>query len=162
MSKKPRNVSIHWRKPVENPRYTEQELAFISWLDELNIPYGYEQVSFIKNSPTEKLLHKVVDFVFSETLPEPSQNNDDFFVIELTDRKRPNIHRPNSRQRDPKKETRHLARLADVVHAILYRGELPRFKELFIEVKNKYFKDDSPNVDVLEQTVFLWNEIEWK
>jgi hypothetical protein len=163
-------TQLHWRQAVPNPQLTMQEQQFAEWLSVKKIPFFYEQLRLIKDSSHKKKkvknrLHKVPDFAF--IYYTDNQANVEYFIIELTDRKRPAADRVRPLQADPKKETRHLARLAGLPCGVIYRNELSQFCQMYDQLWGDSARQSSPPdaptpLLILKKTVEQWNLNEWE
>jgi hypothetical protein len=160
-------LSLHWRSTSFRQEMTDQEEMLAKWLDNHGIAFHYEQLQLIKNNNLagqhvvegqkvrkRDVQRSVPDFVFT-------QEGETFF-IELTDRRRPDGRRPHSRQYDPKKRMRHLARLAGLDYAVIYRDELDGFFDLYQKISaEKNTTSALSSLEILHTTVNRWSEIEW-
>lgn len=158
-------LSLHWRSTPYRQQMTEQEKSLAQWLAKNEIPFKYEQLQLIKNNDLAgkevvhgrkvrkaDVLRTVPDFIFEDPV------SGEIFLIEVTERKRPDLHRPNRKHVDPKKRVRHLARLANIDCAIIYRDEMEKFFEVF----SKNQLSEVNDVYHLHQTVIKWLKIEWE
>lgn len=147
---------------------TTQEVELARWLDAHQISFRYEQLQLIKNNnlagqhvvegrkvKKHDVQRGVPDFVF--------QDGEETFFVEVTERRRPDSRRPNRRDADPKRRIRHLARLAHLDCAVIYRGEM----ELFMAVYEQCLQHPhhravqiTPTA-ALHQAVRRWQEVEW-
>jgi hypothetical protein len=147
---------------------TAQEVELARWLDAHQIPFRYEQLQLIKNNDLagqhivegrkvkkHDVLRGVPDFVF--------QDGDETYFIEVTERRRPDGRRPHRREADPKRRIRHLARLAHLDCAVIYRGEMELFMAVFEQCLQQT-KGQLPQITsttALHLAVKRWQEVEW-
>jgi hypothetical protein len=168
MDQADQRLSLHWRSTSHRQEMTQQEKVFAEWLELKRIPYQYEQLQLIKNNDLagqdnvhgqkvkkQDVQRSVPDFVF--------QDGQETVLIEITERRRPDGRRPNRRQVDPKKRVRHLARLAQLDCAVIYREELELFKAVYSQcAKEAKSVEVSPQpVTILHNTIKRWLEVEW-
>jgi hypothetical protein len=161
-------LSLHWRSTSHRQEMTKQEKFFAEWLDLEHIPYRYEQLQLIKNNDfagqenthgqrikKHDVQRSVPDFVF--------QDGEETVLIEITERRRPDGRRPNRRQVDPKKRVRHLARLAQLDCAVIYREELELFKTVYAQCAKEAQLSENfvEPVTILHNTIKRWLEVEW-
>jgi hypothetical protein len=163
-------LSLHWRSNPHRQEMTEQERVFAQWLKDHTIPFRYEQLQLIKNNDLaghdfsdgkkvkkKDVLRGIPDFVFT--------NGEQTFVIEVTERKRPSVKQKHPRLQDPKRRLRHLARLARLDCAVIYREELQLFFTIFHQIAQSVSATEKDSIqgqfNILHQTVKRWADIEW-
>lgn len=161
-------LSLHWRSTSHRQDMTAQELELARWLDAHQIPFHYEQLQLIKNNDLagqhiidgrkvkkQDVQRGVPDFVF--------RDDEENFFIEVTERRRPDGRRPHRRDADPKRRIRHLARLANLDCAVIYRGEMELFKAVYeqcLQQPEGQLPSTTPTT-ALHLAVKRWQEVEW-
>ncbi len=162
-SQKKTQPIVQWVRPAELSRLTTQETEFADWLKAHGISFEYEVIQLRKerkNKVRKKYFIKRPDFVIFPNNSLDRKENE-FFFVELTDVKRPPKTRPTRIQADPKKVTRHLARLANVPCAVIYGGELSKFMEL-VEKNIDVGSKSQDMFLILREVALTWNTIEWQ